>query len=355
MENGYFQKIREQYGTEVWTNNTSGSEMKTALKEGAVGGTTNQCIIEVLLKSDTEFAHAIIDKVLEEVSTDDDEEIAMLILQRAVLRLIKLFYPLYKESNGRYGYVAIQGNPRRINDLEVILKEAEIFHDLGENIIIKVPSTIVGAQAMEELISRGWATIGTACFTVTQYILMAEAYRRGLQRTNKKPRCLIAMIPSVMDKYFTEYAAKHNINVPPDVICQAGIILQRAAYKVYRERSYEAILISGGGREIYHWTELIGPDVANTISAGLAEKLLQERPQVTNTIQKSAPLEVIEELRQNFPDFGLAYDVSGQSHNEILSYEPLIRFNNFFNNGFDVLINEIQSRRVLVKQKHINK
>ncbi len=345
MEKGYFKEVRERYGTEVWTNNASGSEMKAALEAGAVGGTTNPCSMAVLLKSDTRFAHVIIDEAIKEAGTDDDEEIAMLVLQKAVLRLLKLFHPLYRESNGRYGYAAIQGNPGKINDLETILKEAEKFHNLGENIIIKVPSTIVGAQAMEELIGRGWATIGTACFTVTQYILMAEAYRRGLRRTNKKPKCLIAIIPSAMDKYFTEYAAKHNIKVSPDVICQAGIIVKKAAYKICRERDYEAILISGGGRETYHWTELTGPDAAHTLSAGLAGKLLRERPQVTNSIHEPAPLEVIESLRQNFPDFTTAHDVGGQSHDEILSYEPLIRFNNFFNDGFDVLINEIRSRK----------
>ena len=90
----------------------------------------------------------------------------MQVTKKSVLRPLELFYPLYKKSNGHYGYVAIQGNPRKNKDIDTILKEAENFKKLGENIIIKVPSTIEGAEAMEEITSRGWSSIGIMSFSV---------------------------------------------------------------------------------------------------------------------------------------------------------------------------------------------
>jgi transaldolase len=329
---------------EFWVNNPSGSDMQMALDAGAVGVASNPKYIDSLLKSEAGFVHEIIDEVLEQQSTSDREQMAMQVIQKAVSRPLKLFHPLYKESNGRYGYVAIQGNPRRNHDLGAILEEAEKFHDLGENIIIKQPSTVEGAQSMEELTARGWSTIGTMSFSVAQYIYMAEAHRRGLKRTNKRPRCLITMLPGMFDEYLAEDAARRGIKVSPEVISQAGISTARAAYKVFHERNYEAIILAGGARSMFHWTELVGRGIAATLSGKLTNALIQEHPPVVRRIHESAPPEVTEELRQKFPNFIRACDEDSMVPEEFRNYGPVVRFQNALLDGFSTIMKEIQSR-----------
>lgn len=342
---GYFHEVYAEFGTEFWVNNPAGHDIELALNAGAKGVASNPVYITTLLKSEPEYVRAIIDEVLEDASTDDAEQLAMEVVKKTVSRPLALFHPLYRESQGCYGYVAIQGNPRRNENLGTILKEAEMFRDLGENIIIKVPATIEGAQAMEELTARGWSTIGTMSFSVAQYIHMAEAHRRGLQRTNKKPRCLITMLPGIFDEYLTEDAARRGVEVSPDVMRQAGISTARAAYKVYLKRNYEAIILSGGARSTFHWTELVGKGMAMTLGWGLAETLIREHHPVVSRIQESAPSEIIEELRQKFPDFIRACDAEALKPEGFRSYGPVVRFQNIFLNGFATLIKEIQSRR----------
>ena len=342
----YFREVFERFGTEFWVNNPSGPEMQMALEAGAVGVTDNPRYIVALLKTEPEFVHTSIDEVLAQAGADEQDlqQLAVQVIQKTVSRPLKLFQSLYQESGGRYGQVAIQGNPYTNDDLKPMLKEAERFHKLGENIIIKFPSTVKGAEALEELTARGWSTIGTMSFSVAQYIYMAEAHRRGLQRTNKKPKCLITMLPGMFDEYLAEDAERRGVKVSDEVMSYAGISTAREAHKIYQERNYEAIVLSGGARSTAHWTELVGRSMAMTLSGKLAERLIKEHPPLVSRIQGSAPSSGIEELRQEFPDFVRACDADALVPEEFRQYGPFIRFQNAILDGLAILMKEIQSQ-----------
>lgn len=342
----YFQEVCEKFGTELWINNPAIPEMSMALAAGAVGLADNPAWIKYQLKTEPEYVHAAIDEVLAEAGGggQDLQQLAMLVVQKCVARGLKAFAPLYQESSGRYGQVAFQGNPHTNDDLQAIIKEAESFRELGENLIIKVPSTVVGAQAMEEFTARGWSTIGTMSFSVDQYTYMAEAHQRGLARTDKKPRCLITMLPGMFSEYLAEEAERCRVEVSDQVRYYAGLTTAREAFKVFRERKYEAIIISGGARCTGHWTELVGGRIAITLSAALIEAVIKEPPPVVNRIQESAPAEAVAELREKFPDFVKACDVGALAPEQFHEYGPFIRFQNAILGGMGILMKEIQSR-----------
>ena len=346
MGTGYFHEVRSRIGTELWINNPSGSDIQVALANGAVGVASNPSYITALLKSEPDFVHATVREVTDRaVVGADDEALAMDVIRKTVSRPLNAFHELYQRTEGRYGHTAIQGSPRRNHDLSAILEEAETFHDLGENIIIKVPSTVEGAQAMEELTARGWPTIGTISFSVSQYVFMAEAHHRGLQRTDAKPRCLITMLPGMFDEYLAEDAARRGIKVSPEVLCEAGISTARAAWAVYRERNYEAIVLSGGARFTRHFTELAVPDFGITLSGALTRALIEEHPAVIDRADAAAPQAVIAELRDKFPEFVRACDVDALAPETFRSYGPCVRFQNSLTDGFTTIVELIQARR----------
>ena len=342
----YFHEVHAKCGTELWVNNPAFPEIEQGLAAGAVGVASNPRYIATLLGAEPEFVHETINQVLGQAGAKDDQQLAMEVIQKAVSRPLKMFHALYRQSRGRQGYVAIQGNPLRNDDLTALLDEAERFRDLGENVIIKQPATIEGARAVEELTARGWSTIGTMSFSVDQYIHMAEAHRRGLQRTRKQPRCLITMLPGMFDEYLAEDAARRGIEVSDAVRCQAGLCTARAAYRVYRERNYEAQILSGGARSRSHWTELVGQGMAMTLSGKLTEALVNQPPQVESRIEASAPREVVEVLRQEFPDFVKACDEGSIVPESFRSYGPVVRFQKSLADGLEIIMNQIRTRRL---------
>ena len=345
MSKGYFHEVFAECGTEFWVNNPSGPDMQMALEGGASGVASNLRYVAGLLKTEPEFVRKTIDKLLTQADTDDLQQLAMQVIQKIVSRPLKVFQSLYRESAGRYGHVAIQGNPHTNDDLETMLEEAEKFHGLGENIIIKFPTTVEGAKALEDLTARGWSTIGTMSFSVAQYIHMAEAHRRGLKRTNKKPKCLITMLPGMFSEYLAEDAERRGVKVSAEVMYHAGITTAREAYKVYQERNYEAIILAGGARATPHWTDLVGGSKGMTLSGALAGALIQEHPPVVSRIHESAPAEAIKDLREKFPDFVRACDADALAPEEFRAYGPVVRFQNSLVDGLAILMKEIQSRR----------
>ena len=341
----YFHDVHEQFGTELWINNPSLTEIELGLAAGAVGIASNPLYVAALLEGEPDFVHSTVASVLEQSAAKDNQQLALDVIRKAVSRPLKMFHPLFEESGGRHGHVAIQGNPFKNDDLTALLSEAEGFRGLGENIIIKLPSTAAGAEALEELTARGWSTIGTMSFSVDQYIHMAEAHRRGLQRTTDRPKCLITMLPGMFDDYLAEDAARRGVQVSDEVLRQAGVCTARAAYRICRERKYEAGILSGGATSTTHWTELVGHGMAMTLSGNLTEALVRHPPRVESRIETSAPRPVIDELRQKFPDFVSACDEGALVSESFHEYGPVVRFQKSLSGGLETIINEIRSCR----------
>ncbi len=342
---GYFERVLKACGTEFWINNPTLPELEMALEAGAVGVASNPTYIATLLKKEPEFVHRVIEDLIRESGSADDDEVAASLYQRAVSRPLALCEPLFHDSDGRFGYAAIQGNPRKNDDLDFLLREAEGFKGLGKNIIIKMPATVAGAQALEELTARGWSTIGTMCFSVSQYIYMAEAHRRGLARTTEKPRCLITMLPGMFSEYLAEDADRRGLGVDGGSLFDAGVATARAAYRVCRERGYEAIVLSGGSRSRAHWTELLGQDFGITLSGELTGELIEADPEISVTLETLSPAEVVAQMRDKFPDFVRACDIDAIAAEEFRSYGPVVRFQNALTAGLDRALQEVASRR----------
>ena len=346
MRKGYFHEVYDKFGTEFWVNNPSLSEIQMGLDNGAVGIASNPGYIATLLNTEPEFVDELVGQVVGKAGANaDEEELAMEVIRTNVSRPLDMFLDMYRQTDGRHGHVAIQGSPRKNHDLSAMLAEADVFHELGENIIIKQPATVEGAQMLEELTAQGWSTIGTMCFSVEQYIYMAEAYHRGLSRTKKKPKCLITMLPGMFDEYLAEDAEKRGVEVSADIIRHAGVTTARAAYNVYRERNYQPLVLAAGARFTRNWTDLVGPGLAMTLSGALGAALVEERPEVVNRIDNSATQPIINELRDKFPDFVRACDQGVMKPEEFRLYGPVVRFQDSLSKGFDTIIEQIQSRQ----------
>lgn len=120
----YFRRVFHKASTEFWINNATPKEAENAIASGAVGATTNPTYPSKLLK-DPPYLNKLIDQALEE--SDSDDQIADMVYKKAVAPLQILFQPLYENSNGRYGYVAIQGDPRANENPDAIIAGAHDY------------------------------------------------------------------------------------------------------------------------------------------------------------------------------------------------------------------------------------
>ena len=102
--------------------------------------------------------------------------------QRDVGAAADLFRPLYDSTGGGDGFVSLEVNPHLARDTGGTIQEARrLWQALARpNVLIKVPATVEGLPAIQQLISEGISVNVTLLFGLERYQQAAEAYRAGL-------------------------------------------------------------------------------------------------------------------------------------------------------------------------------
>ena len=149
---GYFHRVRRQTGTRFWINNPTGEEIDWALAAGAISCTTNPAYCARLLASEPDYVNGLIDTVIREIP--DCEGAAPVVYQRSAQRLLERFLPSYERSGGRSGFVTLQGDPRREDDADSVIRFAVENSRLGPNIMAKIPVIQSGLEAIEGCVAR---------------------------------------------------------------------------------------------------------------------------------------------------------------------------------------------------------
>ena len=92
--------------------------------------------------------------------------------------------PVYRDSGRRDGYVSLEVSPDLAYDAPGSVREAERLWALIDrpNLMIKIPATEPGLEAIGELIARGINVNATLIFSPRRYVQVAEAWQAGLQR-----------------------------------------------------------------------------------------------------------------------------------------------------------------------------
>ena len=75
------------------------------------------------------------------------------------------------------------------------MEQAVHFSGIAPNIIVKIPVTAAGIEAIEEATWRGVSINATVSFTVPQAIAVAEAVERGLSRRGREGKDIAHMGP----------------------------------------------------------------------------------------------------------------------------------------------------------------
>ena len=121
--------------------------------------------------------------------------------------------PLYDKDDD--GYVSIEVDPLLCDDAKATIAEGKrLFKTINRpNIMIKVPATTAGYEAMEELTSVGIPVNATLIFKKEQAISCANAFKRGTYMYDKKVDTVISIFVSRVDRALDVELAQKGIEV----------------------------------------------------------------------------------------------------------------------------------------------
>jgi len=128
-----------------------------------------------------------------------------------ITKAADILRPLY--DKGDSGYVSIEVDPFLCDDSKAtILEGKRLFKTINRpNVMIKVPATLAGYEAMEELTSVGIPVNATLIFKKEQAIACANAFKRGTYKYDKKVDTVISVFVSRVDRALDKKLAENGI------------------------------------------------------------------------------------------------------------------------------------------------
>lgn len=329
-ESTYFHRVQEQTKTKFWINNVTRDEAKLAIDAGACGCTQNPAYTWKIMSDPAERVH-VHDLLRPILAAEPDDNEALVCLQRELIgEIAKIFQPLYESSNGKAGYVSIQGDPFH-EDAATIIRHARFNREAGPNIMAKIPVTVDGLEAIAVLAKERVPINATEVMAIRQAMDVCEVYRSSVKGMANPPPALYSHISGIFDEYLQNFVKANQINISRDALWQAGISVAKKCYHMTRERSYPVGFIGGGARGLHHFTEMIGADANITINwKGTADKLIEQNPPVVQNFLRPTPDSVTDELLEKLEDYRKAYMLNGIEPHEYEHFGPVVLFRSSF-------------------------
>jgi transaldolase len=321
MQTEYLQWVIRETKTVWWHDSAEPGELQLGIRRGAVGATTNPFLSHLALSTNKEAWGQQINRVLSEKL--EPERKAERLMSIPITHAAYLLELEYEKSAKRMGYVCAQVNPVRAGERDNMLEMARRFSRWTPNIAVKLPATAAGLDVLEDCTAEGITCTLTISYTVPQVIAIGERHRQGIQRAQQKGvepgKCFPVIMIGRLDDYLRDVAHDSKADISESDIRQAGLAVSKRAYSIYKQRSYEAMLIVAALRGTYHMTELAGAEIIMSIAPPYQEMLLSSDLPQEERIDMDIAGDVIERL-STLPEFVKAYEPDGMKPEEFIAY-----------------------------------
>lgn len=280
----------QQLDQQVWLDAirrswlAEGGLLRTLVAAGELDGlTSNPTIFEQALRTDSAY-----DEQVAALAGTEPREAFWRIIGDDVAAACDLFRPVWERTGGDAGYVSIEVDPGKAFDTEETVAEGLLLYRQLDrpNLMVKVPGTEPGLEAIPRLVAEGVNVNVTLLFSVDRYERVAHAYMDGLRRLDEAGGDVRA-VASVASFFVSRVDAKVDALLEEGHRLRgtAGVANARCAYAVYQEL-FEgpdfADLAAQGARvqrplwaststkdpalsDTYYVDELAGPRTVNTM------------------------------------------------------------------------------------------
>ena len=256
------------------------------IEKGVVGVTTNPSIFENAIAKTTDYDKEIAELAAKGQSASDIYETLTLQEVGAAADILR---PVYDRTKGLDGYVSLEVNPLLASDKKTTISEAKRLFGLlnRPNVMIKIPATPEGVEALEECVAAGVNVNSTLIFSEGQYADVAEAYLRGMKTRMAKGESLnvasvasvfVSRVDTAVDKALVEKgdtALAGKIAVDSIKLTYqrfkglfSGVewdLMKAKGAKVQRPLWASTGTKNPAYSDVKYVAELIGPDTVNTI------------------------------------------------------------------------------------------
>ena len=163
------------------------------------------------------------------------EELFIEIALEDLRRAADLFKPEFDRTQGLDGWVSMEVSPLLASDTQGTIKSAMQIHKQANrpNLYVKIPGTPEGVPAIEAAIFAGIPVNVTLLFSREQYLAVADAYMKGIER--RIAAGLDPRINSVASVFVSRWDRAVADKVPKDLVNRLGIAIMQRTYRAHGE------------------------------------------------------------------------------------------------------------------------
>jgi len=291
-------RLRER-GQSIWLDDihrrmlTDGTLARLIDADGVSGLTSNPAIFAAAILQHPEYAQAVAQLVKQVKS---GAQLYETIVLEDIRRAAELFLGVHQRSARRDGYVSLEVSPHHAHDSHATIAEGQRLWRALErpNVMIKVPGTRAGLEAIAALIGDGINVNVTLLFSPARYRAVAEAYLAGLEQrvragepvdaVDSVASFFVSRIDTLVDKLLDEHAGQgrgeaRSLRGRTAVACAS---VAYAHYRALTESARWKALAQRGARpqrllwaststkdpryaDVKYVEELLAPDTVNTL------------------------------------------------------------------------------------------
>lgn len=287
-------------GVSIWLDDLSRERINSgAFKHliedlNVVGVTTNPSIFAAALKNGESYAtqvgalaesNSTIDQAVFDITTHD------------VAQACDIFARQSQISGGSDGRVSIEVDPGLSRDTQGTVDEAKRLYAKVQrtNVLIKIPATQEGLEAITATIASGISVNVTLIFSLDRYRAVINAFLSGLEQARESGRDL-AKIHSVasffVSRVDTEINSRLDTIGTEEALAlkgKAGLANARLAYQIYEEQfateRWQNLEAQGANAQRPLWasTGVKDPDLPDTlyVTGLIAPNVVNTMPQKT--------------------------------------------------------------------------
>ncbi|WP_432712549.1 transaldolase [Pedobacter sp.] len=363
MEKNKVKQIHD-YGQSIWLDFIdrqiikSGDLQRLIDEDGVRGVTSNPAIFEKAINSSDDYQEDMI-RLAKETS-----DLEVLFYQMAILDIrnaADLFQQVFNEEvKGADGYVSLEVSPRLARDTNGTIAQAvELWKEVDrENVMIKIPGTAEGLEAIRHSIEEGINVNVTLLFGLDRYRAVTEAYISGLEARLAKGQPLehiasvasffLSRIDVLIDPLLEEKGLKEYQG-------EVAIASAKMAYQIYKEifssERWEKLRAAGAKPQRLLWAStssknpafkatkyvdaLIGPDTVDTVPM---ETIIAYREEGSPSLSLEQDLDKAQTILTKVKDAGIDFDLVTAK----LEEEGIEKFINPYNKLIQTIENHLK-------------
>ncbi|MGW8224499.1 MAG: transaldolase family protein [Anaerolineales bacterium] len=279
------------------------------------GCTTNPPLSLTAVKQDPTAWNEWIDDLITSNKGLELQDYYWLTYKEVIRRGAEMMMPIWEASEGRFGYISGQLDPRLLTDVDKMVETAQEIRAIAPNLMIKVPASTEGVEVVRTLTSMAIPTNVTTCFTLPQIWAVANAAAEGVEIANQndvdtsKWRAVITMMIGRLTEHpvLDQQAQRRGIQLTWADKHWLGIYIFRRAFHLLKQNAMPSKMLACsmrygpvvGGKNHFWDVEKIAGDIVYTMPPYVLGPLFEKCEDLTfdeEILYEDVPYEVIDKM-----------------------------------------------------------